>query len=515
MAAFDPDAYLENASQAQASFDPDAYLHMGDQDTVPSAPKEFGPNDPGTPHTKPMPSGFDTPLGVIANKAAHAVSYLPQKVAGGIAGIYRLATGQGVDAAAQSVANAQRFPEPNILPGSTADLTNEFLNQPGRIFKGAESGLQKLGVGPETAKAIPEAIGDMVGLLGTVKSIKAPIPQESPVGFEGMPAKETAPPASVSDQALSEGQKVGYVVPPATSNPSVFNRMTEGFAGKASVAQAASVKNQVITNSLARKALELPEDAPLTSDSLESIRQERGQTYGRVADTGTIAIDTKYHADLDALTKTSSTIQKSLPNYKSGAQAHINELVSSLRPEGGQLDSETAVELSKDLRYNSSANYAAAARTGDPSMRALASAQRDAAGAVEDQVGRHLESIGRPELATEWDSSRRMIAKTYSVQNALDGAGNVDAGKLGKQLIKGKPLSDELETAANFANAFPKATKVAAGKESMPGMSPLDVYGSVAASIATGNPTPLLLGPGRMAARAVALSKVGQKLTKP
>jgi hypothetical protein len=151
---------------------------------------------------------------------------------------------------------------------------------------------------------------------------------------------------------------------------------------------------------------------------------------------------------------------------------------------------------------------------GDPKLKTLAAAQQKAAAAIEDMVERHLEANGQPDLASAWDGARVHIAKTYSVQNALDGAGHVDATKLGKQLIKGKPLSGELETAANFANAFPKAARVLPGKESMPGMSPLDIYASLGTSIASGSPLPMLLGPGRMLARGLALSDVVQP-TKP
>ncbi len=355
----------------------------------------------------------------------------------------------------------------------------------------------------EQALTAPIALGLLRAPPGSPESAIEP-----DTGPAGMPSKPSAP--SVSDDILANSRKAGYVVPPATTNPNLLNRGVEAFAGKASVAQAASIKNQAITNGLARKALDLPEDAQLTPDTLAASRAPANAVYEQVKGAGPIQVDPQYHSDLQALTKTGTTIQRDLPSYSSGSGAQIKALSDSLVPPSGTIDAETAVELSKDLRYNASANFSAAARNGDPNLKTLAAAQRDAAGAVEDLVGRHLESNGQPELSQAWDDARKHIAKTYSVQNALDGAGNVDATKLGKQLLKGKPLSDELETAANFANAFPKAARVLPGKESMPGMSPLDVYGSVAASLASGSPAPMLLGPGRMAARSAALSSLLQ-----
>ena len=318
----------------------------------------------------------------------------------------------------------------------------------------------------------------------------------------------------VSDDILHRGRQEGLVVPPATlKTSSTASKMLEGFGGKQNVGQEASIRNQVVFNRLARKALGLPEDSPLNLDTLEESRANAGQSYAKVAAAGPIKIDPQYHEDLNSLNPVSSKILQSFPNYKSGSSAAIQDLSNSLRPEGDVMDASVAVEMSKDLRKNSNANEALAFRSADPNAKALASAQRDAAESIEDQVKRHLDSIGQGDLANEWDAARTHIAKTYTVQKALDGAGNVDATKLGRAL-KNKNYNDELQLAGDFANAFPKVSRVAPGKESMPGISPLDVYGSVAASLGTGNMAPMLLGPGRILARKAVLSDTFQAKPK-
>jgi hypothetical protein len=99
---------------------------------------------------------------------------------------------------------------------------------------------------------------------------------------------------------------------------------------------------------------------------------------------------------------------------------------------------------------------------------------------------------------------------SHTVENALtEATGNVSATKLGQQLTKGKPLSGELETAARFAQAFPKAAKEV--NESMPGISPLDYYGSVGAAGLFQNPTLLMIPAIRMGIREALLSPWGQK----
>lgn len=326
------------------------------------------------------------------------------------------------------------------------------------------------------------------------------------------------------DTALVAGQKEGYVVPPATTNPTLVNRGLEGVAGKINVQQAASIKNQPVTNSLARRALDLPPDTPLTPETMQRLRTAAGTTYEQVKNAGPIQVSPQYAKDLSKITETADQINTDLPNYRSGSSQQVLDLVASLKPPNGTFDARTAVELSKDLRFNANSNWAAAGRTGDPSLRALSRAQSAAAEAVENEIERHLGTTGQADLAGKWDDARRTIAKSYSVEGALDGAGNVDAAKLAKQSLKGKPLSPELQTAADFANAFPKATRIGASKESMPGISPLDVFAgtglgetahaagaSPTAAITTGVAVPA----ARIAARSLATSKVGQRMALP
>lgn len=326
------------------------------------------------------------------------------------------------------------------------------------------------------------------------------------------------------DAALMAGQKAGYVVPPATTNPSLVNRGIEGVAGKINVQQAASIKNQVVTDNLARTSLGLPPDAPLTPGVTSAIRATMGKTYEAVKGAGPITVSDQYGKDLAKITAASDKINADLPNYRSGAGQQVSDLVASLRPPSGVMDSSTAVELSKNLRYEANANWNAAARTGDPTLKTLSRAQSQAAEAVENEIERHLNSNGQGGLAASWDDARRTIAKTYTVEGAMDGAGHIDAAKLAKLSLKGKPLSPELQTAADFANAFPKATKLGASKESMPGISPLDVFAGTglgetahafganpAAAIATGVGVPA----ARVAARAFATSPLGQKMATP
>jgi hypothetical protein len=56
--------------------------------------------------------------------------------------------------------------------------------------------------------------------------------------------------------------------------------------------------------------------------------------------------------------------------------------------------------------------------------------------------------------------ARQLIAKTYDVEKAFnETTGQIAASKLAAGLAKGKPLTGDLKTIAEFGAAFPKASK--------------------------------------------------------
>ena len=494
MTDFDPDAYLTEQS-SQGGFDPDSYL-----------------KDPNAGKTAPTPISVEPTWWNAMKGVGEAGLAVGSAALRGITGAVNdiLPGEEGRKELAGKIATD---PVLNFKPGPEAQPIMDVLGTVGKPIAAAGKYAHDV-ISSATNERTADVAGDIVDLVPAARGART-----STAAQDALRAANAE-----RDAALLAGQKEGYVVPPATTNPSLVNRGIESLGGKINLQQAASIKNQRVTNSLARRSLDLPPDTPLNSTTMAALREEAGKVYGTVRNAGTITISPDYGKDLAKITVAADKISADLPNYRSGAGQQISDLVASLKPPNGTMDSATAVELSKDLRYNANANAAAAARTGDPSLRALSRAQAQAAEAVENEVERHLQKNGAGELAMSWDDARRTIAKTYTVENALDGAGNVDASKLAKASLKNKPLSPELQTAADFANAFPKATKVGAAKESMPGISPLDWFAgggigetahvagaSPLAAIATGVAVPA----ARVGARGVAMSRMGQRLAIP
>jgi hypothetical protein len=448
------------------------------------------------PVAESAPQETRTPL----QEAGRQVGLAGRSLVNAAAGIPLMVMDAGV-AARNLASNLSRGEMPTLAdfnPFAKEGGSTQEYELPSRTF---EKQITAAGL-PE-----PQTVGEKVaGFVQTmVAGSRIPAPQaarQAPKGFT--PAD---PASAVRASTLREAQQAGYVVPPATTNPTTLNRALEGASGKIATAQQAAVRNQAVTNKLARQALGMANDAPITPESLKTLRATAGEVYKRVGSAGEIVPDSQYLDELTTLGKGADDILKDFPDANVGAAKEIEKLVDSLLKD--KFDSKSALAYLRELRNQAKGNLSPLA-AADPSKQALGMAQREAASVLEDLIGRHLAATGAPEVAQSFQQARKLIAISHTVENALNEAtGNVAATKLGQQMAKGKPLSGELATAAKFARAFPKAAKEVT--ESMPGISPLDYYGSIGAAGLFQNPTLLLLPAIRMGIREALLSPYGQK----
>ena len=306
----------------------------------------------------------------------------------------------------------------------------------------------------------------------------------------------------VRDGTIAEARAAGYTIPPSSANPSFLNRALEGFAGKISTAQSAAIKNQSVTDNLARKALGLADDVPLTKDTLQSVRATAGQMYAPVEALGRINTDAAYRNALQAV---ESRFSPAVSDFPELANKEIGALVKALnKPD---FDSSSAVQILRALREKATDNLGPMASGSD---KVLGRAQKDLAAAVESMIERHAQSIGQTDAVQALREARTLIAKSYTVEKALrEGAGSVSASKLAGQLKAGKPLTDELLTAAKVGQVFPRATQDITS--SMPGVSPLDFGLAGGLSAITANPMLMATVAGRPAVRAAILSQPYQR----
>lgn len=304
---------------------------------------------------------------------------------------------------------------------------------------------------------------------------------------------------AVKDGVAATSRDAGYVIPPTQTNPTMLNRALEGLAGKISTGQGASIKNQAITNKTIATAIGLDPTKPITKEALAGVRQQAGQAYAAVTAAGDIVPPASYTAALDDIVKPYVSAAQSFPNAK--ANPIIAEIETLRTP---QFTARSAVDKIRELRSQADTAYAGGNKD-------LGKALKDGASAIEDAIDSHLQTVpGADTLLDGFRAARQLIAKTYTVEKALnESTGNVAARKLAAQLSRGKPLSGDIKTVAQFAQAFPKAADEVSS--SMPGISPLDYFGAGSLSAVTGNPLSMLALGARPIARSTILSSPFQR----
>lgn len=244
-------------------------------------------------------------------------------------------------------------------------------------------------------------------------------------------------------EAIKNARDLGYTVPPTQAGGGTLNRLLEGLAGKASTLQEASVRNQNITNKLATKSLNLPEDTVLTPEVLSNIRDTAGLAYEA----------------LKKLPKKPAVLADSTINRSAVAEINPAKMVEDL----------------KIARKDAEAYYNLYGRSIHPEDLAKAKAFRNKATQIEDALEAYANDLGKTDLVPALRDARQLIAKTYTVENAMNKTtGTIDAKELAKRLQKNKPMSEELKQIGEFAQAFPKAAQKPEIIGGTIGISPLD-----------------------------------------
>lgn len=324
----------------------------------------------------------------------------------------------------------------------------------------------------------------------------------APQGAAQAPAGFVRAVTTPKQMALGAGQQAGYVVPPATTNPTLLNTTVESLGGKIATQQDARVINEAVTNKLAAKALGLAEDTSITPEVLKGIRSAAAEPNKAIRATGTIETDKAFQEGVDGV----------LAKFRSAggvsdklAQTEVKDIAESFKSKFPASDAVDAIQV---LRDRASAAYAKGDTETGKGLRALSKV-------LEDQVERHLETLGQngAELLAKFREGRTLMAKTFSVESALNpSTGSVSAAKLAGQLSKGKPLTGDLATAARFGQAFPK---VAAPVLDSGSVRNTDVALGGIAAVMERQPWYLAYPFARLGARAGLLSPAGQKLGTP
>jgi hypothetical protein len=273
---------------------------------------------------------------------------------------------------------------------------------------------------------------------------------------------------------VAKARELGYVVPPSHARGSLADRLLEGLAGKQSTAQNVSAKNQDITHNLVARSLGLPEGELITSEALQGLRTEAGKAYN------------------------------ALESFPARAAEDAIPLMNKPAVEG--INPKQMVYDLRVARNDADAYYKAYGRSADPEQLTKAKAAKAKATEIENKLEEYAQSVGPSKLVPELRDARKLIAKTHTVESALNpGSGNIDAKQLAKALTKGKPLEGELKDVAEFALQFPKAVQMTEKMGSLPQTSPWE-YGTAGLASLFSNPAAFLTLGARPAARKLLTS---------
>jgi hypothetical protein len=304
----------------------------------------------------------------------------------------------------------------------------------------------------------------------------------------------------VAEKAIAEGA----TLPPTQVNPSALNRLIEGISGKQQTSQIASVKNQQLVNEQARKTLNLAPDVEITPQVLQQYRDVKGQAYEALKANPAYYADKPFLNDINSKT---AEIQKRGGLVKSGEELNLLNELKQLR-----FDGDSLVEKIKVLRSDSDVNF----RSSDPDKIRLAQVQKFASKQLEDLAERNLKNFNQPDVMTNFKQARQDIAKSYTIEKALNAAtGNVSGAALGQRAATGKIVPSELQALSNAAAAYPTAFQNVARIGSVPGISPFDIGAAGIASAASGNPAVMISATTRPTLRSLAVNPLYQRNMLP
>lgn len=210
------------------------------------------------------------------------------------------------------------------------------------------------------------------------------------------------------DAALEAGRKAGYVVPPASVKPGLVNEAVESVGGKIATAQAASAKNQRVTDALAKEYLGLKPDSILSKASLADAKKVASEPYRQIA---------------------------SLSD-----------------------DAAKALEAWKQANFNAKMQWNYFRKSGNPEAYQAAQAAQEAAEAALNGIEAEAAKVGAPQAVEALKAARVKLAKIMTVESAMTKGGHVDANMIAK-MAERVPMKDQLKLVADFAGQFPKAVR--------------------------------------------------------
>lgn len=362
----------------------------------------------------------DTPAASVVDKVSSALTYKPRTER------------------AEGVVKGVTYPLRKLA--EFADTTGDQINsQRGQ----SASSIARYGYLPEptqgfrtgAATAVNTGIQASPAVLMRGRAAEAPKAAEQP----------KAPPIDPRAETMKVAQAAGLKFTPSQAKAPV-GTVAEGMTGQAKLERSLSLKNAPVVNTLAAKELGLAEDTTITPARITELKVKANRAYSDVAKTGKRTVSDEYRKEVNAIDNRTGG-----DSFKGDVPPDITKL-KEFYSKIKQFSAEDAVNKIRQLRTDATSNIKA---RNAPEQNAKGYVQRAIADALDNELARHVETLGKPELVAKYKEARVQLAKVHSVEDALRG-GNISAKALAQQLKRGVPLSGNLKLIAQTYGEFEK-----------------------------------------------------------
>jgi hypothetical protein len=357
----------------------------------------------------------------------------------------------------------------------------------------------------DQSRLINTGLGAGGGFVGKIGGDKIAKVLQNRIATSGTRLNKLKLQNQVRDESIKKAQDVGFVFPPSQINKgSTTQKIIESAGGKIQTSQSMSLKNQIKTNELVKKALGIADDQPLTDDAINIVRNNASKVYDDISKLGTMKKDDIFTKNItDSITDYKKIINQ-LPDRKI---SKLDSLIKNLE-EMDNIDSSNIIVLVKALQKENKALWKAG---DDVAKQMQAKVQSSLADDLLNLIGRNIDSMEGVDksIIETFKNNRVILAKANAVQNAFNSeTGDVAAGLLSKN----KYLTDELKIIADAYNISPKSFQVV--NQSM-AVSFADFGLGAGASVITGSPAGFGISLARPLIRRGMESGVYQNIVRP
>jgi hypothetical protein len=250
---------------------------------------------------------------------------------------------------------------------------------------------------------------------------------------------------------------LGVALNPATTNPTVANKLRTAVVGSDTLDTKLAQYNQGKFTAAAKEDLGLPKTTTLDSKAFEKARSrpEVSAPYEAVRNIKSLSPDADTMAQLESM-----RVQPLVGD--TGQAAAANALLDAVKEQIAQgVDGKTLVDSIRARRRDAQAIYNAQSKgITPPAPEAIARADMNmgVANALESMIESNIGND--PKALGAFRNARTELAKTYDYERATNFAtGQLDPQVIAKMAAEGRPLSGNLAKIGRVAANYPEVSK--------------------------------------------------------